>query len=459
MKAGGVVVPTSILRSADGLLHEAGSSGSRILITQPSRLEVALGIREQANLEHILLVPEAEEVSKQRPMPKGVIEFYTLIEENDPLEQEAPIEPQEDLCELSFTGGATGTPKGVMITHAIRCAAIQQFFPWVMKPLLRGIAGKASTLIAIPLFHSYGHYAHQASANIGLRVIILPDPRDTNALVETIDRHRPLLIPGVPTQFMRIAEAGLTKLNSMLISGSAPLPQEIAQKIKQMTGMPVSEGYALTETSSISHFNVSAFSKITGFMPKEKPGIGIPVPDTECVIIDPETDRPASTGSPGEIVLRGPQVMRGYWPNPGDGLTEDGWLHTGDIAVMDEDGYFQIIDRIKDMVNVSGMKVYTTKVDEVLFKHPAVLMAAAFGVPDPQLPGSERVMAVIKLKADYKGAVTAEDIQNFCRAHLDAYAVPRYVDFQDELPLTVTEKLFKKQLREQAIARMRAKQE
>jgi acyl-CoA synthetase (AMP-forming)/AMP-acid ligase II len=148
--------------------------------------------------------------------------------------------------------------------------------------------------------------------------------------------------------------------------------------------------------------------------------------------------------------------MKGYWPEPGDGLSEDGWLHTGDIAVMDEDGYFQIVDRTKDMVNVSGFKVYTTHVDEVLFKHPAVLMAAAFGVPDPEVLGSERVMAVIQLKESSIGQVTEEDIRDFCQARLAPYAVPKFIEFRENLPLTVSEKVFKKALRDEAVARMKA---
>ena len=143
--------------------------------------------------------------------------------------------------------------------------------------------------------------------------------------------------------------------------------------------------------------------------------------------------------------------MKGYWPEPGSGLTQDGWLHTGDIAVMDEDGYFQIVDRTKDMVNVSGFKVYTNTVDEVLYQHPSVLMAAAFGVPDPDIPGSERVMAVIQLRNEYRGQVTEDEIRNYCREHLASYAVPRYIEFRTEMPLTVTEKVFKKVLREEAL--------
>jgi long-chain acyl-CoA synthetase len=215
----------------------------------------------------------------------------------------------------------------------------------------------------------------------------------------------------------------------------------------------------LTETSPVTHLNVSAFSKITGFMPKEKTGMGIPAPDTECKLVDPETGRDVQFGEPGEVVVKGPQIMKGYWPDKGSGLTEEGWLHTGDIAVMDEDGYFHLSDRTKDMVNVSGMKVYTNTVDEVLYKCPGVHMAAAIGVPDPKTPGSERVMAVIQLKEEWKGKVGEEQIRDFCKEHLAPYAVPKFVEFRDEMPLTVTEKLFKKALRDEVISKMGKRRE
>ncbi len=202
---------------------------------------------------------------------------------------------------------------------------------------------------------------------------------------------------------MRLADAGLKRSNSMLFSGSAPLPGEVAQEIKRKTGMAVSEGYGLTESTSVSHINLTAFSRIMGFMAKEKPGIGVPLPDMDCRLVDPDSGEDVPIGKPGELVIRGPQIMLGYWPEPGSGLTSDGWLHTGDIAVMDETGYFQIVDRLKDMVNVSGLKVYTTEVDEVLFKHPAIAVAAAFGIPDIEIPGSERVMAVVALKEGFQG--------------------------------------------------------
>ena len=461
LKTGAAVVPTSVLRSEDGLAHEVGASGAKIVICREEDLERVLAVQARCDVEAIIVTSTAgydlQGISVS--LPKRVHDFRRLLAEGDPAPPRVQIDPSRDLCELAFTGGATGIPKGVMITHANRFSCIRQGLPWILKPVLRGFVGKASVLIAIPLFHSYGHYVLQSAAHLGLRVILLPDPRDTRMLVEQIEEHRPFLMPLVPTQLMRIAQANLGRMNALPMSGSAPLPAEIAETFRRKTGMPISEAYGLTETSPVTHFNVSAFSKITGFMSELKTGIGIPSPDTECLLVDPETAQEAPLGQPGEIVVRGPQIMKGYWPQPGAGLTADGWLHTGDIAVMESDGYFRLVDRYKDMVNVSGLKVYTTEVDQVLYGHPAVLAAAAFGVPDPDNPASERVMAVIQLKEQYRGSVTEQEICAFCREHLAPYAVPKYIEFRDAMPLTVTEKIFKKALRDAAIARFRGQGE
>jgi len=455
LKAGAAMVPTSILRTADGLVHEASSSQSRVLICREEQLERVLGLKEKCTFENIIVTSTAgydvKDVSVS--LPEGVHEFRKLLDENEPVATPVATDPKEDLCELAFTGGATGVPKGVMVTHFNRHCCILQGFPWMLKPLLRGLAGKASVFLPVPLSHSYGHYIHQAAASLGLRVILMPDPRDTQMLVEYIQKYRPFMIPTVPTQLMRIAQAKVGKMNVIPICGAAPLPREVSETIKKEMGTPVSEGYGLTETSPLTHFNISPFSKVTGFMAKEKRGMGVPSPDTECKLLDPDTGEEVPFGEPGEVVVRGPQIMKGYWPEKGSGLTTDGWLHTGDIAYMDEDGYFHLSDRIKDMVNVSGMKVYTTTVDEVLYKHPGVYMAAAIGVPDPNTPGSERVMAIVQLKDDFNKKVTADEIQEFCREHLPPYAVPKFVEFREELPMTVTEKLFKKALRDEIVAK------
>lgn len=461
IKAGGVVVPTSILRTDEGLFHEVSSSGSRFIVCQEMHLNRAMALLDRTDLEGILITSVAGYEGKQVQisLPKGVYDFAALIATHDSLPPQVEIDPVHDLCELAFTGGATGLPKGVMLSHANRYADTLQTMPWFLKPLLGGIKGKTSVLLSIPLFHTYGNFIQISAINLGLRLLILPDPRDTNAILTSIQDHRPFLIPGVPTQFMRLADAGLKRSNSMLFSGSAPLPAEVAQEIERKTGMPISEGYGLTESASVSHLNLTAFSRITGFISKMKPGIGVPMPDMDCRLVDPDSGEDVPLGKPGELVIRGPQIMVGYWPEPGSGLTSDGWLHTGDVATMDETGYFQIVDRLKDMVNVSGLKVYTTEVDEVLFKHPAIAVAAAFGIPDAEIPGSERVMAVVTLKEGYRGTVTEQELRDFCRQHLPPYAVPKIVEFRDELPLTVSEKVFKKVLREQAIARLKVQKE
>lgn len=356
LKVGAAVVPTSILRTDDGLVHEAGSSGSRLIICREEQLERILGLKEKCGFEHVIVTStagyDAQEVSAS--LPEGVYEFRKLLEESDPLVNPVAIDVKEDLCELAFTGGATGLPKGVMVTHFNRHCCILQGFPWMLKPLLRGLAGKASVFLPVPLSHSYGHYTHQAAASLGLRVILMPDPRDTAMLVEYIKKYRPFMIPTVPTQLMRIAQAGVGKMNVVPICGAAPLPREVSETIKKELGTPVSEGYGLTETSPLTHFNISPFSKVTGFMAKEKSGMGVPSPDTECKLVSPETGEEVPFGEPGEVVVRGPQIMKGYWPEQGSGLTTDGWLHTGDIAFMDEDGFFHLSDRVKDMINEIG---------------------------------------------------------------------------------------------------------
>jgi long-chain acyl-CoA synthetase len=461
VRAGGVVVPTSIMRPEEGLLHEVSSSKSRFIICQLSHLDRVTALFGHTDLEGIIVVGEESFLGQpiHGTLPANVNDFAHLMTLQESVPPEVALDPAHDLCELAFTGGATGVPKGVMLSHANRYTSIVQTMPWFMKPLLGGIRGKTSVLLSIPMFHVYGIFIQTTAIYLGCRLLILPDARDTDAILNSIDEHRPFLIPGVPTQFMRLADAGLKRLNSMLFSGSAPLPAEVGQEIKQKTGMSVSEGYGLTESTSVSHINLTAFSRITGFMSKEKPGIGVPLPDMDCKLVDLETGEEVPIGKPGELMIRGPQIMLGYWPNPGSGLTDDGWLYTGDVAVMDETGYFQIVDRLKDMVNVSGLKVYTTEVDEVLFKHPAVAVAAAFGIPDEEIPGSERVMAVVTLKEGHHGSITEQELRDFCRQHLPPYAVPKIIEFRDELPLTVTEKVFKNALREQAIARIRNQKE
>ncbi len=286
-------------------------------------------------------------------------------------------------------------------------------------------------------------------------MLLLPDPRDTDTIVFFLKKYRPFMAPLVPTQYMRLVEKKIGRTNTTFASGAAPLPEKVRVEFKKETGMPITEAYGLTETSPVTHFNVSSFSKITGFMPFEKVGsIGVPVVDTDARVVDETTGEDLLPGEVGELYVRGPQVMMGYWPEPGSGLI-DGWLRTGDLCRMDEDGYFYLVDRDKDMVNVSGNKVYTTLVDTVLFEHASVAAAVAIGIPDPERDGSERIKAFVVLKDACKETTTEADIIEHCRNNLAPYAVPKAVEFRDNLPLTVTEKIFKRQLREEEIMKQK----
>ena len=390
--------------------------------------------------------PEAKKVSR-------AYQFKDLIAEHEPKPPQVDIDPEEDLAYLSFTGGATGVPKGVMLTHYNRACNVYQFM-WILEPLWPGVKGKAASEIVIPISHSWGHIGVQGSIALGMRILLVSDPRDIRQAIALMKEHRPLLVNVVPTHLMRIAETEVGRLPVMFMSGAAPLPRETFDAIKRDTMMPVTEGYGLTECGPITHANLSCFSKITGFVAKEKLGIGLPIPDTEVKIVGLESGEELGAGESGEILIRAPQMMKGYWPTPGSGL-DNGWLHTGDIGRMDEDGYFVLEDRVKDMANISGFKVYITEVDEVLFKCPGVAMAASVGIPDPERPGSERIKAFIQTKEEYKGKLTADDIIAYCKDRLDAYAVPKCIEFRDELPLTVTDKIFKRALREEEIKKMK----
>jgi long-chain acyl-CoA synthetase len=245
----------------------------------------------------------------------------------------------------------------------------------------------------------------------------------------------------------------LVKAQIFYFSGAAALPQDVAEEFEEKTSVPMGEGLGATEASCVITINVSALSKVTGYMEETKRGVGVPVPDTEIRIVDSDTGGELPIGERGELWIRGPQTMIGYWPTKGSGLKEGGWLSLGDIVEMDSDGYFKVVDRIKDMINVSGNKVYSRVIDDILHEHDAVELAGVIGIPDPERPGSERVKAFIQLKHEYKGKVSEQDIIDFLKDKVKPYALPKWVEFRDELPMTVVLKLFKKKLREEELAK------
>jgi long-chain acyl-CoA synthetase len=459
LRLGAIHVPLSILHKAPDLLYELGESKAETVICSYRRLERINEIKEKTSVKTMIytLVP----IFPDYTLPEvketyGAFKFEDLMNKYHPNPPDVGINPKVDLAELPFTGGTTGVPKGTMLTHYNVTTTTIQTFQWYIKPLEAGIKGKASLLICVPTFHQYGHMMVFAAIYMGLGIFLV-DPRDINKILSIIKQYRPFMVCAVPTHYMILTERDMPKMPIFYYSAAAALPPEVAEKFEKKTGVPLGEGYGMTE-SAVTHLNLSGLSKVTGFMAEVKRSVGVPVPDTDVKLVDPESGEEVPFGEPGEILVRGPQLMIGYWPTPGKGLNEDGWIATGDIGKMDEDGYFYIVDRIKDMISVSGMKVYSRVFEDLLYEHPAVSEVAIVGIPDPKRPGSERVKAFIQLNPGFK-KTTEDEIIEYCKEKFPPYAVPKSVEFRKSLPLTLAMKIFKRKLRDEEIAKMKERGE
>src|SRR5437870_1000992 len=352
----------------------------------------------------------------------------------------------DDVAVLQYTGGTTGTPKGAMLTHRNLVANAMQTAAWFATKS----QGSERVLGAIPLFHVYGLTAVMLlSIAKASEVILYPNPREIDAILKLIDKTRPSLFPGVPTMYIAIlrnpdlAKYDLRSVRAC-ISGAAPLPNAVRKQFEAATGGRLVEGYGLTEASPVTHCN-----PLNGVV---KECIGIPFPDTDAKIVDADDPtREVAQGEVGELAVRGPQVMKGYWNKPEEtrNVLRDGWLLTGDLAKMDADGYFYIVDRKKDLILCSGYNVYPREVEEVLFMHPAVGEAAAIGVPDPYR--GETVKAFVVLKPGK--TVTEADLIAFCKERLAPFKVPKAVEFATALPMSLVGKVLRRQLREQELAK------
>jgi long-chain acyl-CoA synthetase len=329
-----------------------------------------------------------------------------------------------------------------MLSHRNILVNVIQLASWF--PDLR--QGAERFLCVLPFFHVFGlTVGMNLPLYTGSAMILVPR-FNVRELLKTVQKKKPSIFPGVPTVFIGMlndSKRDSFDLSSIrvCITGSAPMPVELLRKFEKLTGSIIAEGYGLTETSPVTHCN-----PIRG---RRKPGsIGIPISDTDCRIVDMSTGKvDLPLGEPGEIVVRGPQVMQGYWgrKEETEQVLRDGWLHTGDIGWMDEDGYAFIVDRKKDMIISGGYNIYPREVDEILYQHPKVLDAAAVGVPDPYW--GEIVKAFIVPKPGE--ALTAEEIVLFCKERLAAYKVPKSIEFRSSLPKSTIGKVLRKELRDE----------
>ncbi|HOW76930.1 MAG TPA: long-chain-fatty-acid--CoA ligase [Candidatus Competibacteraceae bacterium] len=348
----------------------------------------------------------------------------------------------DDLAFLQYTGGTTGVSKGAMLTHGNMVANLQQASAW-LQPFSK--PAEETIITALPLYHIFSLTANCLTfMKVGGHNILITNPRDMPGFVKELGKVKFTAITGVNTLFNGLLHTpGFDRLNfstlKISLGGGMAVQRAVAERWKQLTGIPLIEAYGLTETSPAACINPLTLPEYNG-------SIGLPLPSTELSIRDDEDrERGIGVDEAGEICLRGPQVMRGYWQRPEETakvMTEDGYLRTGDVGYVDERGYVRIVDRKKDMILVSGFNVYPNEVEDVVVHHPGVLEAAAVGVPDEK---SGEAVKIVVVKKD--PALTGEALIAHCREHLTSYKVPRHVEFRDELPKTNVGKILRRMLR------------
>lgn len=465
LRLGAVVAPNNPLYVARELEFQVNDSGAETIICLSRFYPNVQKIRANTKLKNVIVTNIKEYFS---PLLKLL---FTLAKEKkeghhvtldpgdhwfpDVLKNAPATKPNvqvrpEDTAVLLYTGGTTGVPKAAEITHKNIVANTLQCREWV--PILQ--EGKEVTLTALPLYHSYAMTTcMNVAIYLGGSMVLVPNPRELASVLKAIHLHRPTLFPGVPTMYNAINNfPGLEKYNlksiKVCISGAAGLPVEVQKKFQDLTGARLVEGYGLSESSPVLTANPVFEGNRIGT-------IGIPWPDTEVKIMDVDTGtKEMPAGEVGELVARGPQVMKGYWNRPDETAKtlRDGWLYTGDIAKMDADGYFQIVDRKKDMIIVGGFNVYPRDVEEVLYQYPKVLEAVVAGIPDPK--SGERVKAYIVLKPGE--TATVDEIMAYCKENLTGYKRPHDIEFRDSLPKTLVGKILRRQLVEEEKKKMGA---
>ncbi len=462
LKAGGIVVATSPLYSPREVEHQFNDSGAETVIILSLFYPVVKGVQAKTKVKNVIVTNIKEHLGGMDRL------LFTLLMEKkeghrvelaegdlwlkDLLERYPPDAPKidvshDDMALFQYTGGTTGIPKAAVILHRSLVANALQagaFLP-DMK-----MAGEIH-LAAIPLFHVFGMVATMAHAvSIAGAMVFITNPRDIDALLKAINKYKPTIFMGVPTMYNAInshpdiARYDVKSIRAC-ISGSAPLAMAVKQRFEELTGGKLVEGYGLTEAPTASHANPIYGKNVEG-------SIGLPLPDVEAKIVDLETGtKDLPVGEVGELVLRSPNVMQEYWNMPQETAIalREGWLYTGDIAKMDEEGYFYIVDRKKDMIIASGFNVYPREVEDVLYEHPKIQDAAVAGITDPRR--GETVKAWVVLKPGE--TATVDEIRDFCKDKLAKYKIPYSVEFRDELPKTMVGKVLRRMLAEEEAAK------
>jgi len=464
LRLGGIVVEHNPLYTAEELAHQLGDHGAEVAIAWDKvvpRLQEAdptSGLRTIVAVDLVAALPRSKRWALRLPVPKaraaraamtgpapGATPWATLVASASPLAADHPRPVPSQTALLQYTGGTTGVPKGAILTHRNLRSNAAQGRAWV--PGLQD--GQEVVYAVLPLFHAYGLTLCLTFAmSIGATLVLFPR-FDVDQTLDAVRRRPATFLPGVPPIYQALADAAQARgvdLHSIryAISGAMSLPVAIVDLWESVTGGLLVEGYGMTETSPVSLGNPVAGSR--------RPGtVGVPFPSTEVRIVDPDdlsTDR--ALGEPGELLVRGPQVFTGYWGRPDDTdavLLEGGWIRTGDIVVMDADGFIRVVDRIKELIITGGFNVYPSEVEEALRQAPGVSDAAAVGLPDGS--GGERVVAAVVAEGDAR--LDPDELREATRAHLAGYKVPRQVFIVDELPRSMIGKVLHRAVRDQLL--------
>ena len=453
--AGGVHVPNDFLDAEEDLVYRLEQAAPQVLIGNDAHRELLCSLRDRLDIEHLLLTRlEDYGGDPDHPAVEGAEWLTDVLAATDPDPPDLSVGP-EDVHTLLFTGGTTGRPKGCVLTHRNLRANVHQLTRGedegdAASGPLGGLVTKV--VFGLPQYHTYGYLIGNLLLSRGLDIMLVSDPRDVDRIAEIVETHGAYVVIGVPAQFVDLLEEEVAA-NIIGISGSAPLAADTQERFSE-DNLALSQGYGLSECLA-THVDVESVQVQLGAAEYDdsrldRPTIGVPLPDTDAKLVDVESgeeldlETAAREGLEGEMYLNGPQRMRGYLDDDRDPFDPEGFVATGDVVRLDPKGRFYVVDRVKNMINVSGLKVYTEEVDEVLHAHPAITRAATVGIPDPERPGSERVAVYVEASAD----LTEADVREHLEGQVARHAMPSVVEFLEALPLTEVGKIDKVALQE-----------
>jgi len=440
LKAGAVVTAISSLHREREVEYQLADSGAEIIVALDSLYPIVEKVKEKTQVKHVIITGLSKN-ALSLGVPNVLI-FDQLLENSLNTVLKVKIDPYEDLAVLQYTGGTTGTVKGVMLTHRNLVSNAISFATWI-----KGTVAQETFLTVLPLFHIYG-MTTSMTVPIGLaaKMVLIPKFKPTTVL-DTIQQQKVTVFCGVPTMYSALLanpDLGKYDLTSIrvCISGASSLPPQIQKRFMEVTGGFLAEGYGLTEASPVTHCTPVDRSMKTA----KVSSIGLPLPDTESQIVNLETGTQLNVGETGELAVKGPQVMKGYWKKPVETalVLHDGWLLTGDIAYMDNDGYFYITDRKKDLIKTKDYSVYPRELEDVLYEYPSVKFCAVVGKPDPLAGEVPKAYVVLKEET----VVSADEIMTFVNDKVAPYKAIRELEFRKELPINATGKVLKHLLQE-----------